>query len=525
MALVRGLPDRGRRSPARRRVQVPLDADARHDLDAMAAAITERTRVVLVCTPNNPTGPAVHQDELDAFLDRVPAGRAGRARRGLPRVRHRPRGAGRARDRTGTRPNVAVLRTFSQGVRAGRPAGRLRRRARAGRRGAAQDGGAVRRQSTRPGRPPSRPSRRSDELLERVDALVAERARVVGGAARAGVGGAETRGQLRLVARSASDTRSSPRLRTRPGWSCGRSPATGVRVHDRRDRGQRPAHRRGRPVPAGRWPLNRPRPGGTAAYGRVTSHSQPYDVSEIDKLAYDADSGAHASPRARGPRVRARAEGLPPRPDALVRRARPRHDGGCRRARSGAAAIGRRGPRVPRHSRPASGADPGRRAGRGPRRHARVARVSPAELPSELPGARLLRVPASPVTVVPVVDSSDRSLDRSGALRAPGPRRSPSAGVSGLPRDCRATVPRQLRRVVPTLPTVRWPQRGSPLRARSRSPRRSGPVMPRSGGRAPRRRRRRPSPRHPRRRRAASTPPRPTARRSCPGRRRCRVRC
>ena len=54
-------------------VQVPLDADARHDLDAMAAAITDRTRLVLVCTPNNPTGPAVREDELRAFLAKVPS--------------------------------------------------------------------------------------------------------------------------------------------------------------------------------------------------------------------------------------------------------------------------------------------------------------------------------------------------------------------------------------------------------------------------------------------------------------------
>jgi len=54
-------------------VQVPVTADGRHDLDAMAAAITERTRIVLVCTPNNPTGPAVTQSELDAFLARVPS--------------------------------------------------------------------------------------------------------------------------------------------------------------------------------------------------------------------------------------------------------------------------------------------------------------------------------------------------------------------------------------------------------------------------------------------------------------------
>ena len=53
-------------------VQVPVTPDGRHDLDAMAAAITDRTRAVIVCTPNNPTGPAVTQSALDAFLDRVP---------------------------------------------------------------------------------------------------------------------------------------------------------------------------------------------------------------------------------------------------------------------------------------------------------------------------------------------------------------------------------------------------------------------------------------------------------------------
>jgi len=53
-------------------VKVPVTADGRHDLDAMAAAITDRTKVVLVCTPNNPTGPAVTQSELDAFLAKVP---------------------------------------------------------------------------------------------------------------------------------------------------------------------------------------------------------------------------------------------------------------------------------------------------------------------------------------------------------------------------------------------------------------------------------------------------------------------
>jgi histidinol-phosphate aminotransferase len=55
-----------------RNVQVPVLPDGRHDLDAMAAAITDRTKVVMVCTPNNPTGPSVTQTELDDFLARVP---------------------------------------------------------------------------------------------------------------------------------------------------------------------------------------------------------------------------------------------------------------------------------------------------------------------------------------------------------------------------------------------------------------------------------------------------------------------
>jgi histidinol-phosphate aminotransferase len=53
-------------------VQVPLTKDARHDLAAMAAAITDRTKVVLVCSPNNPTGTSVTRTELEAFLAEVP---------------------------------------------------------------------------------------------------------------------------------------------------------------------------------------------------------------------------------------------------------------------------------------------------------------------------------------------------------------------------------------------------------------------------------------------------------------------
>ncbi|NLG55009.1 MAG: aminotransferase class I/II-fold pyridoxal phosphate-dependent enzyme, partial [Rhodococcus sp.] len=53
-------------------VTVPLTADQAHDLPAMAGAVTDRTRLIFVCNPNNPTGRALGADELERFLDAVP---------------------------------------------------------------------------------------------------------------------------------------------------------------------------------------------------------------------------------------------------------------------------------------------------------------------------------------------------------------------------------------------------------------------------------------------------------------------
>lgn len=53
-------------------VEIPLTADHVHDLPAMADAVDEHTRAVIVCNPNNPTGTAVPFEEIAAFLRRVP---------------------------------------------------------------------------------------------------------------------------------------------------------------------------------------------------------------------------------------------------------------------------------------------------------------------------------------------------------------------------------------------------------------------------------------------------------------------
>ena len=93
-------------------VQVALRAET-FDLDAMLAAITERTRLIFVCNPNNPTSTVVDPDELARFVAAVPAdilvvideAYVEYVRDGLL-----PDSLGLAR----SHPNVVVLRTFSK---------------------------------------------------------------------------------------------------------------------------------------------------------------------------------------------------------------------------------------------------------------------------------------------------------------------------------------------------------------------------------------------------------------------------
>jgi histidinol-phosphate aminotransferase len=94
-------------------VTVPNTPDHRHDLAAMAAAVTDRTRVVIVCSPNNPTGAAVTHDEFVDFMTRIPETvlvildeayiefvTDADVVRGIPLL--------------GSYPNLAVMRTFSK---------------------------------------------------------------------------------------------------------------------------------------------------------------------------------------------------------------------------------------------------------------------------------------------------------------------------------------------------------------------------------------------------------------------------
>jgi histidinol-phosphate aminotransferase len=53
-------------------IRVPLTDEFEHDLDAMLAAITDRTRVVMVCNPNNPTGISIGAEEFDRFTAELP---------------------------------------------------------------------------------------------------------------------------------------------------------------------------------------------------------------------------------------------------------------------------------------------------------------------------------------------------------------------------------------------------------------------------------------------------------------------
>ncbi len=94
-------------------VQVPVTNDGRHDLEAMAARITDRTKAVIVCTPNNPTGPSVSDSDLRELVGQVPD-------HVLVVVDEAYREFVRAEDPVdalpllAAHPNVVVMRTFAK---------------------------------------------------------------------------------------------------------------------------------------------------------------------------------------------------------------------------------------------------------------------------------------------------------------------------------------------------------------------------------------------------------------------------
>jgi len=94
-------------------IRVPNTPEHGHDLRAMADAITDRTRLVFVCTPNNPTGTSLRKAELDRFLDAVPSDLLvvlDEAYREFVTDVEVPDGLATY----GDRPNVVVLRTLSK---------------------------------------------------------------------------------------------------------------------------------------------------------------------------------------------------------------------------------------------------------------------------------------------------------------------------------------------------------------------------------------------------------------------------
>ena len=97
-------------------VPVPLDAQGRNDLSAMAAAITDRTRLIFVCNPNNPTGTTITREAFAEFMAQVPGDVAVALDEAyIELVDEATRAATPLADELlDTYPNLVGLRTFSK---------------------------------------------------------------------------------------------------------------------------------------------------------------------------------------------------------------------------------------------------------------------------------------------------------------------------------------------------------------------------------------------------------------------------
>ncbi|RNE48230.1 histidinol-phosphate transaminase [Corynebacterium alimapuense] len=104
-------------------VPIPLTETGHHDLAAMAAAITDRTSLIFVCNPNNPSGMTITRDEFAAFMTQVPE-RVVVALDEAYFEYNRAADTAVATEEIARHPNVIGLRTFSKayglaGVRVG----------------------------------------------------------------------------------------------------------------------------------------------------------------------------------------------------------------------------------------------------------------------------------------------------------------------------------------------------------------------------------------------------------------------
>jgi histidinol-phosphate aminotransferase len=96
-----------------RSVPVPLDGELVHDLPGLRAAITQRTRLVIVCNPNNPTGTSVGAEAFDAFAASLPDGVVLAVDEAYCEYARRPDFPD-ALAWVARRPGTVVLRTFSK---------------------------------------------------------------------------------------------------------------------------------------------------------------------------------------------------------------------------------------------------------------------------------------------------------------------------------------------------------------------------------------------------------------------------
>ncbi len=205
-------------------MQVPL-TDHTYDLDAMLAAVTDRTRLIFVCNPNNPTSTVVDPDALARFVEAVPSDiliALDEAYVEYIRDDMLPDSFGLVRAHS----NVVVLRTFSKayglaGLRVGYAVGDPDIITALGKVYVPFSATSISQAAA------IASLDAADELLARTDAVVAERRTGHRGAARGRLHRPAVAGQLRLAA--AAGPRQGVRRTIRPtaGSSSGPTATTG----------------------------------------------------------------------------------------------------------------------------------------------------------------------------------------------------------------------------------------------------------------------------------------------------------